>query len=275
MIDFVTVFIPVYNEEKNLPECLDALKNFSKVVLIDSGSTDKTLEIAKDFGREVIHFEWNGSFPKKRNWALRNYKVETPWCFFMDADERMQPEFEAEIATVLPTTKHDVFVVFYDNWFLGRMLRHGDCMRKSALVRYGHGEQERVDDIATNLPMEIHEQIVTDGTIGVIHAHLEHHDKRSLESYYAKHLEYADWEANRYKTLIENTKKQLTCRQKIKYGLITFFWFGFAYFCVCYFFKLGFLDGYPGFVFAKGKMNYFRNIRKKIRTKQKETQKDS
>ena len=259
----ITVFIPVMNEEKNLPECLDALRDFPNVVLIDSGSTDRTLDIAREYGREVLHFEWNGKFPKKRNWALRTYGVKTLWVQFIDADERMNDRFAREIAAVLPNAKHDVFLVHYDNWFMGRMLRHGDSMRKSAILRYGKGEYERVDDTATDLPMEIHEQIVTTGTIGTIKARLEHHDRRSLESYYAKHEEYANWEANRYKAL-EGDFSRLTRRQRVKYSLLKQRWFGFAYFCASYFLKLGFLDGYPGFVFARGKWKYFANIRRKI-----------
>lgn len=259
----VTVFIPVMNEERNLPECLSALVDFPNVVLIDSGSTDRTLEIARQFGREVIQFKWNGTFPKKRNWALRNYPVKTPWVQFLDADERMNMAFAKELVLTLPDTPHDVFVVYYDNWFMGRMLRHGDVMRKSAIVRYGKGEYERVEDSATDFPMEIHEQIVTDGSIGALKTHLEHHDRRSLENYYKKHEEYANWESNRYKALKGDFSK-LTDRQKTKYRLILKPWFGFAYFCACYFLKLGILDGKPGYVFARGKWKYFANIRGKI-----------
>ena len=259
----ITVFIPVMNEEKNLPECLAALRDFPNVVLIDSGSTDRTLEIAEEYGREVLHFEWNGKFPKKRNWALQTYEVKTPWVQFIDADERMNLRFARELVGVLPSTRHDVFIVHYDNWFMGKMLRHGDRMRKTAILRYGRGEYERVDDAATNLPMEIHEQIASNGSVGTIKTRLEHHDRRSLGSYYAKHEEYENWEVNRYKTLSGNFAG-LTSRQKIKYTLIKCHWFGFAYFCVSYFLKLGFLDGRPGYVFAIGKWRYFSSIRRRI-----------
>ena len=70
MILDLTIAIPVRNEEKNLPGCLAAIGHdlARHVVVIDSGSTDKTHEIAKQFGAEIINFEWNGKFPKKRNW---------------------------------------------------------------------------------------------------------------------------------------------------------------------------------------------------------------
>ena len=264
MIDFVTVFVPVFNEERNLPECLEALKNFRKVVILDSCSSDDTPGIAARYGREVVRFEWDGKFPKKRNWALRNYKIDTPWCLFLDADERMTPAFERELAGTLPTTGHDVFVVYYDNWFMGRMLRHGDVMRKSALVRHGHGEYERVEDAAGDRPMdmEIHEQILSGGTVGTIKAHLEHHDRRPLSNYYVKHCRYADWEARRYRAIEDWSV--LTRREKIKYRLLRWKLFPLAYFFVSYVLKGGFLDGAPGFYFAINKMSYFYQIQAKL-----------
>lgn len=264
MNELLTIVIPVKNEERNLPECLENVKAFGNVLIVDSGSTDKTLEIAGEFGREVVQFRWNGKFPKKRNWILRNYKFNTPWVMFLDADERITPAFCEELEHVLPGTKCNAFICFYDNWFMGRMLRHGDVMHKTAILRLGAGEYEKIDEHGwSNLDMEIHEHLQVRGETGVIKARLEHHDKRSLESYYKKHEEYANWEANRYKAL-KGDFSRLTRRQKIKYGLLRQRWFGFAYFCACFFLKGGWLDGKPGYVFARGKWNYFSTIRKKI-----------
>ena len=166
---------------------------------------------------------------------------------FLDANERLTPRFCGELGRTLPTTKCNAFICFYDNWFMGRMLRHGDAMRKTAILRLGAGEYEKIDEHGwSNLDMEIHEHLQVDGEVGIIKARLEHHDKRSLESYCKKHEEYANWEANRYKALNGDFSK-LTRRQRIKYNLIRQWWFGFAYFCACYFLKLGFLDGLPGF----------------------------
>ena len=182
----------------------------------------------------------------------------------MDADERMTDAWRQEAERVLSTTSCDALICFYDNWFMGRMLRHGDVMRKTAVLRVGAGAYERIDEHEwSNLDMEIHEHLQVDGAVGGIKARLEHHDKRSLASYYAKHEEYAKWECNRFLALRHGCGK-LTRRQKIKYGLISRWWFGLAYFLVCYFFKCGFLDGRAGFVFARGKMKYFQNIHQKI-----------
>lgn len=68
----MTVAIPVRNEEANLARCLERLSRFAKVVVIDSGSTDQTREIAVRFGARVVDFRWDGRYPKKRNWFLLN-----------------------------------------------------------------------------------------------------------------------------------------------------------------------------------------------------------
>lgn len=262
----LTIVVPVKNEEKNLPSCLENIKPFKNVIIVDSGSTDRTLDIAAEYGREIVQFEWNGQFPKKRNWLLRNYKFDTPWVMFLDADERITEGWLQEASEKICNVRDDVdaFICYYDNWFMDRMLRHGDVMRKTAILRVGRGEYERIEENNwSKLDMEIHEHLHVKGRIEEINARLEHHDKRSLESYYAKHEEYANWEANRYKALKGDYSK-LTRRQRIKYGLIKQWWFGFAYFCACYFLKGGWLDGKPGYVFARGKWKYFANIRKKI-----------
>lgn len=260
----LTIVVPVKNEERNLPECLKNIKAFEYVILVDSGSSDRTPEIATEFGREVVQFKWNGEFPKKRNWLLRNYKFKTPWVMFLDADERLTPGFCEELEGVLPMTKCNAFICFYDNWFMGRMLRHGDAMRKTAILRLGAGEYERINEHGwSHLDMEIHEHLQVVGETGVVKARLEHHDKRSLGNYYKKHEEYANWEANRYKALKGDFSK-LTDRQQKKYRFIRKWWFGFAYFCACYFLRFGILDGKPGYVFARSKWRYFSNIRKKL-----------
>ena len=86
----VSVIIPVKNEEKNLPRCLSLLKDFSEVIVVDSHSTDKTPQIAEEYGCSLIEFTWNGRFPKKRNWVLRNVELQNTWVLFLDATNRLR-----------------------------------------------------------------------------------------------------------------------------------------------------------------------------------------
>src|ERR1700712_1816592 len=95
----VTIVIPVRNEEGNLPGCLAAIgKNLvQKIVIIDSSSTDRTCDIARENNIEVIQFIWNGRFPKKRNWFLRTHTPSTKWVMFIDADEYLTESFKVEL----------------------------------------------------------------------------------------------------------------------------------------------------------------------------------
>ena len=129
----ISVCIPVLNEEKNLPGCLESLKGkFSDVVIVDSGSTDATLSIAEKANLTVLSFKWNGAFPKKRNWALQNYSFKHEWVLFLDADERITLAFLDELKSKLDS-KMVGFWLRYDNWFMDRQLHHGDVRRARRL----------------------------------------------------------------------------------------------------------------------------------------------
>ena len=316
--DLLTIVIPVKNEEKNLPACLENVEDFASVILVDSGSTDNTRKIfkgkreqgtGKRDGWEIVDFKWDGKFPKKRNWVLRNYKFKTPWVLFLDADERVTEAWKREAEALLSASedvsapvaprlaapsgccaggyedgdgtggcgRYDVIKCYYDNWFMGKMLRHGDCMQKTAMVRVGAAEYEKIEeDHWSSLDMEIHEHLQSkvsgsrfqvSGREGEIRARMEHHDKRSFESHVAKHREYAKWEANRYRQLMAHPERweALSPRQKMKYRNITKWWLAPAYFAVCYIRKLGFLDGYAGLRFALFKAWYFWSIRRLLK----------
>ena len=284
--DLLTIVIPVRNEEQNLPACLENVETFKHVVVVDSGSTDRTKEIFEGLRSNVsgpkdgwhwLDFKWDGKFPKKRNWVLANYRFKTPWALFLDADERMTEAWKREAAALLGSAsaeRCDIIKCYYDNWFMGRMLRHGDVMQKTAMVRVGAAEYEKIDeDNWSSLDMEIHEQLQVKGSgeggrVGEIRARMEHHDRRSFESHVAKHREYAKWEANRYRQLMDRPERweALTARQKVKYRNLTRWWLAPAYFAASYFHKLGFLDGYAGLRFALFKAWYFTLVRREIKS---------
>ena len=144
----LTIAIPARNEERNLRLCLQAIGNdfCSRVVVIDSASSDSTVEVARDHGAEVIDFQWDGHFPKKRNWFLREHTPNTNWVMFLDADEILSSAVKSEIASVLPFTTHQCFLLSYTNYFLGRRLRGGYPLRKLALFRVGEVEYEHIDE---------------------------------------------------------------------------------------------------------------------------------
>ncbi len=265
----ITVVVPILNEERNLPACLSRLGRFERVVVVDSGSTDRSREIAAMGGAEWVDFRWDGRFPKKRNWFLRNHRIETPWVLFLDADEHVDDAFCDELARALPGTTHTGFWLNYDNWFLGRRLRHGDANRKLALFRVGAGEYERIEeDRWSHLDMEIHEHPVLTGTVGEVRSRMDHRDDRGLEHWRRKHDEYSSWEARRALLLRTGrgaSREDLSPRQRRKYASLGKWWLPAAYFVHAYVVRRGFLDGWPGLAYAWEKSRYFRDIGRKMR----------
>ena len=270
MSDLIIV-IPVKNEADNLRRCIPLAAKLGPVLVVDSGSTDGTQEVASDLGAEVLEFKWDGKFPKKRNWTLHNYDFKTEWVLFLDADEFISDEFIDEVKKTLGATKHVGFWLNFENHFMGKKLRGGDPFRKLALFRLGAGEYEQInEDNWSHLDMEVHEHPVLKGSIGEIKTPIEHNDFRSLKHYINKHNEYSSWEAMRYLRLVAEGKESaewnnLTERQKKKYRNLAKWWFAPVYFVVSYFLKRGFLDGAIGFHFALMKAIYFYQIRLKIR----------
>jgi len=268
----ITVVIPVLNEARNLARCLSQLERFSEIVVIDSGSTDRTVEIAEQTGALVLHFEWNGRYPKKRNWFLLNHAPGNSWVLFLDADEFVTDEFCDEIAEAIGRSDIDGFWLQYDNFFLGKRLKHGIPQRKLALFRFGRGLYERIaEENWSRLDMEVHEHPVIEGAVGSIRSRIEHNDFKGLHAFLHRHLEYASWEKQRYLDLASDQKRfeSLTSRQRFKYRHVAKWWYPAFYFATTYLFKRGFLDGGAGLHYAYYKSWYFHTIRLMIRMENK------
>ncbi|MEO0451506.1 MAG: glycosyltransferase family 2 protein [Pseudomonadota bacterium] len=261
----ITVIVPVKNEEKLLPACLQRLDRFSEVIVIDSNSTDATREIARKAGAEVHNFEWNGTFPKKRNWALLNLSLKNDWVLFLDADELVDEAFCNAAEQAVRSDQHNGYWLDYTNYFLGKPLRHGIPQRKLALFRIGSGLYEKIDEEQwSNLDMEVHEHPIIEGSIGEIDARIDHKDDRGILRFVDRHRDYAVWEANRVRSIapkLGGAKSGLTDRQKFKYKSLRRWWFPYAYFLGQYIWKLGILDGHAGLQYAWYKFWYFSTIR--------------
>src|ERR1700745_1635491 len=139
----VSVIVAARNEEKNLPRCLEALRNVGEVYVIDSESTDATPEIARSFGAKVVQFHYQGGWPKKRQWAMENLPLAFDWIFLVDADEALTHELEAEIRQAIKDPNVNEYYVSLRMYFLGRLLRHGGAgFWKLSLFRRGKGGYE-------------------------------------------------------------------------------------------------------------------------------------
>lgn len=268
--DNLTIVIPVKNEEMMLPICLAAIgKDFArKIVVLDSDSQDDTCKIANDWGAEVLQFRWNGNYPKKRNWFLKNHKVTTQWVLFLDADEVLTPYFKKQLQHALLNDKFDGYWLKYTNYFQGKKMRGGYPLYKLALFKVGSGYYEEIAEMNwSKLDMEIHEHPIIRGEVGKINARIDHRDLRGLEHYLSKHSEYAWWEAKRILKAKEDSVKinNWTIKQKIKYWLLQTPFSGFFFFFGSFIFLGGFVDGRRGLSFAMLKASYFNLISKRLK----------
>ncbi len=116
----VSVIIPVKNEAENLKRCLPALAWADEVFVVDSQSSDQTAEVAANFGAEVVQFQFNGRYPKKKNWALDHLPFRNEWVMIVDADEVVVPELASEIADRIARGEADGYYLNSRYYFLGR-----------------------------------------------------------------------------------------------------------------------------------------------------------
>jgi glycosyltransferase involved in cell wall biosynthesis len=261
----VTVVVPVRNEELAIGQCLGRLTRFGEIIVIDSASTDRTVDTALAHGARLVNFQWNGRYPKKRNWLLMNHKLSFDWVLFLDADELVDPGFCEAVNLAVRSGRYNGYWLNYTNYFLGRPLRHGVPQRKLALFRVGTGLYEKIDeDFWSGFDMEIHEHPVIEGSVGEIEARIDHKDDRGLARFVTRHREYAVWEARRVQALVRGdvvSWSGLTDRQRFKYRHIVKWWYPWFYLFYTYVVKRGFLDGASGFYYAIFKVWYFILIR--------------
>ena len=265
----LTVVIPTKDDAIRLASCLQAVGDdfATEIVVVDSQSSDETQQLCERHGVKLIQFHWDGSFPKKRNWLLRNHRPSTSWVLFLDSDEILTHTFKSELAGELPNSNLNGYWLNYTVYFLGKRLRGGYPLKKLALFRVGAGEYERIDESRwSKLDMEIHEHPVIEGEVGEISAKIDHRDFRDVFHYVAKHNEYSSWEAHRFLQMRDSDDdRSLTLKQRIKYRLVESPLGGVAFFCGAYFLMGGFLDGARGLAFAILKMSYFTQVYCKIR----------
>jgi len=194
----VTVIVPVRNEAKNLPRCLQSLERFGEVYVIDSQSEDATVEIARSHNAKVVQFFYTGGWPKKRQWALDTLPLVHEWVLLLDADEILTAALTAEIERVVASREADGYFLKLQMFFLNRPLRFsGASFWKMSLFRRGKGAYEcRLRDQDSSMAdMEIHEHVVVEGKTGYLRNPLIHHNVESLSRYIEKHNEYSNWEA--------------------------------------------------------------------------------
>ena len=254
----ISVIILTYNEEIHIKRCLDRISKYVKnVFIIDSFSTDNTLEIAKEYNNvKILQNKWT-NYATQFNWALENADINSEWVLRLDADEYLTPELIDELGHKLPTLGDDVSGVIFPlrRVFLGRVIRRGmNQVKLLRLFRNGKAKSE------VRL-MDEHIQLL-DGHAIEFDNEFADDNLNNLSWWAQKHIGYAIREAvdlldieldltnagksDENKQISEQAHKKRM--MKHKYARKPLFWRSFAYFCYRYFFKLGFLEGKEGFL---------------------------
>ncbi len=275
----ITVIIGVKNEAANLPKCLDALKRFERVVVVDSHSSDSTPDIARAHGVEVLDFSYQGGYPKKRQWALNNLDIQTPWVMLLDADEVIPTELFEEIKTrILKRPLPAGFLITKGFHFMGSRMANGGFSHAAVLLfQTGKARFEHLlDEPGDALDMEVHERLIVDGQVDAISTPLIHEDYKGLEAYIDRHNKYSTWEAKvrtRFLTtgewgesaispkLFGNTQERRRYLKKIAMRVPIEPWLWFFYHFVL---RLGFLEGRRGFIASQIRAQYIANVRSKM-----------
>ncbi len=194
----VSVLIPIKNEAGNLPRCLGCVNWADEIIVVDSQSTDGSIEIAQQHGATVVQFEFNGVWPKKKNWALENVPFRNEWVFILDADEVLPEGSEEEFASAI--AQAGSIVGYWINRrfnFMGRWLQHAYYPNWNLrLFRHSLGRYEKLTDSPTESgDNEVHEHVVVNGPTGRLRCELDHYAFPSVEVFVEKHNRYSNWEA--------------------------------------------------------------------------------
>jgi glycosyltransferase involved in cell wall biosynthesis len=169
-----------------------------EILIADSHSTDGSIQIAEQFGARVFQFDFNGTWPKKKNWALENLPFRNEWVFILDADEVLPPEAAPEFARAIAEAGQ--IAGYWINrrfMFIGRRLRHSYYPNWNLrLFRHSLGRYEKLTDAPTNSgDNEVHEHVIVRGPTGRLRCEMDHYAFPSVEVFIEKHNRYSNWEA--------------------------------------------------------------------------------
>jgi glycosyltransferase involved in cell wall biosynthesis len=268
----IEVVMIVRDEELNLPHSLGSVRDWAdRVWVVDSGSTDRTVEVARSLGAEVVHRPWLG-YARQKNWALDELPLRSDWVLILDADESVLPGLRDALLGVagrpVDSVPEAAFHVNRHFVFLGGVIRHCGYY-PSWNVRFLKRGRARYEE------REVHEHMVADGPVGFLAGELEHNDRRPLEHHIAKHNRYSTLEArailDRERSDCEGNlparllggplERRRWVKRHVYPRLPARFVFRFLW---MYFLKLGFLDGVTGWRFSLFISAYELQIEQKL-----------
>jgi glycosyltransferase involved in cell wall biosynthesis len=254
----VSILILTLNEEINLPACIDSCGWSDDIVVFDSMSKDRTLQVAQEKGARIFQRQFD-NYAAQRNAALATVDYKHPWVLMVDADERVTPELAREIAKALDGATADVamFRMRRKDYFLGKWLRRSSGYPTwfGRLVRVGRIRVER----------EVNEEYIADGRVQYLDAHLHHYPfNNGIAYWFERHNRYSTMEAAA-KASVRNQPIAMAAlmggdpidrRRVLKQVLYRMPLRPMIIFLYLYIVRLGILDGRAGFHFSRMRAAY-------------------
>lgn len=259
----VTIVVLTKNEEKNIEECLKSVKGFAdRVVIVDSGSTDATLDIAKKYGADIYQHKFE-NYAKQFNWGLNNTDINTKWTMRLDADERLTENLCQELLQVMEEHDKDNVngvIMEADLYFMDHLIKHGGHKKRKLMffkTGIGYIEDRKMDE----------HTLLKDGESIIARNRFIHYDYKNLTTFINKMNWYATREMQDYfeynSTKGEFQDSVIASTRKKKFGFyykLPLFFRSWLLFIYNYIFKLGFLDGKEGFIYHYMYQRWYRTL---------------
>ncbi|HVT01001.1 MAG TPA: glycosyltransferase family 2 protein [Patescibacteria group bacterium] len=236
----ISVVLATHNEEKNIGDCLESIKDLAdEIVIVDGESSDRTREIAEGFGAKIIKTTNKANFHINKQKGIDEAKCD--WIFQLDADEHSTKDLNREISDRINDTKQEEMGYWMPrkNFFLGRFLMKGGQYPDYTLRLYRRGMGK--------LPMkDVHEQAVVEGKVGHLRHPLLHYPYSDFSHYYRKWTRYNDFFARQIKEQLNGKALFI----KLFYAILYLIVKPAHWFLTTYFRHKGFMDSWQGFVFS-------------------------
>jgi glycosyltransferase involved in cell wall biosynthesis len=258
----VSVLITTKNSGDSIARCLDHLRWADEIIVLDSSSTDNTVAIATRYGATVVNFQWSGTWPKKKNWALTSLPFRNDWVLILDPEEWVTPELADEISRTLkpdaPTqAAADGYYINRRFIFMGAWIKRCGYYPSwtLSLLRRGKGLYEQPSGVhdASAGDTEVHEHIACTGTVAYLKHDMLNFAFPSISVFVEKYNRLSSWSAS---LQFSGTQPPITANETPAQRRLKSFSRGLPFrptlrFLYSYIWQRGFLDGKPGLVFCR------------------------
>ncbi|MBZ9572236.1 glycosyltransferase family 2 protein [Patescibacteria group bacterium] len=248
----LSILIPTFNEKKNIKYALESVRWANEIFIVDSFSTDETLEIAKTYPNIKIFQHPFENYSKQKNWALDNLPFSNDWIFILDADEQITSQLKQEIIEKVSKKNNNIRGYYVNRRFifLGKWIRHCGWYPSWNIRLFKKGKA-RYEERTVN------EHMIVQGVVGYLKNDMIHENHKDLADWLRKHNRYSTLEAEEFFKTKKTSLKPSFLGEPVerKRAFKEKFWYKipfrpFVLFIYLYFIKLGFLDGRVGFIFS-------------------------